>query len=84
MKRTPTQPSAGESEPGGMCPEHKLVRELRPKHRLTKEAAWCGTWYDCPNPGCFKSVLIPGEELRAEYERLGLWPPVHLMRQTND
>lgn len=48
----------------GKC-DHKngLVKRKKP----TKEAAWCGTWYDCPS--CGFSRLIPSLELEVELER---------------
>jgi hypothetical protein len=35
-----------------------------------KLAAWCGTWYDCPAPGCHSSVLFESPELAAQHRAL--------------
>lgn len=37
--------------------------ELRPFQRQTKEQLWCGTWYDCQDPGCKSSTLFPSKDL---------------------
>lgn len=49
----------------------------------TKEQAWCGTWYDCTNPHCRDSVLLPSPELAtpecphlAEWMDAAMWAPL--------
>lgn len=47
------------------CPVHGCQLEYRPGR--TPEQRFCGTWYDCPYPGCAHSVLFPSEELQEIY-----------------
>lgn len=47
-------------------PEHGEMM-LRPAKHQTQEQRYCGTWYDCPEPGCSCSVLIPSKEIRDMY-----------------
>lgn len=55
---------------GTICPEHKQVLVLQPKHLQPYEQTWCGDWYICPVPGCHRiSVNVPSAELLAELER---------------
>jgi len=45
------------------CPAHDTQMEVRPLNRQTKEQKWCGTWYDCTEPGCNCSILLTSPEL---------------------
>lgn len=49
-----------------LCPGNKSHGELvkRPIEKTTDEQKWCGEWYDCKEPGCWCSVLIPSINLR--------------------
>lgn len=51
------------------CPnlEHGEL-QLRPLQGQTYEEKYCGVWYDCKEPGCKCSVLIPSQELRKLYK----------------
>jgi hypothetical protein len=51
-----------------MLPEcnHDTGLVLRPLERQTPEQQWCGTWYDCPSPGCSFSRLEPSAALLAQ------------------
>lgn len=44
------------------CPTCGTPMRLREK--MSEEALFCGTWYDCPEYGCACSVLLPSKELR--------------------
>jgi hypothetical protein len=46
-------------------PTHTLPMTLRPVANQTPEQRWCGEWYDCADPRCRSSLLIPSEELNA-------------------
>jgi hypothetical protein len=51
------------------CPVHgtqTIFREGR-----TPEQKWCGVWYDCPEPGCHFSELLPSKEIIALYVKMG-------------
>ena len=50
-----------EHEPS--CERHGTM-ELRPASKQTPEQVWCGTWYDCADPWCRNSTLLPSAELR--------------------
>lgn len=51
-------------------PEHGQM-ELRPLKGQTYEQKYCGVWYDCMEPGCKCSALIPSQELRKIYNERG-------------
>ena len=43
------------------CPTHGTGMIFRPAK--TPEQAFCGAWYECAEPGCYCTVLIPTKEL---------------------
>lgn len=43
------------------CPTHGGGMIFRPAK--TPEQAFCGAWYECAEPGCYCTVLIPTKEL---------------------
>ncbi|HZK34200.1 MAG TPA: hypothetical protein VFD33_02685 [Bacillota bacterium] len=47
-------------------PEHgeMIARKLLGQ---TQEQRYCGAWYDCKEPGCSNSALIPSKEIRDLY-----------------
>lgn len=45
------------------CPNNHGPMPRR-THRQSREAEWCGTWYDCEHCTC--SVLLPSEGLRKQ------------------
>jgi len=49
------------------CPKGHGAMTLRSTARTSREANWCGTWYDCtprePGNYCTSSVLLPSPEL---------------------
>lgn len=49
-------PSCPNSEHGEM-----IARKILGQ---TQEQRYCGAWYDCKEPGCANSVLIPAKEIR--------------------
>ena len=50
------------------CRRHGIYMTLRPASRQTKEQAFCGTWYDCPEPHCTTSALLASPGLMAQLE----------------
>lgn len=52
------------------CPNGHGPMVLRPVAFQSRDALWCGTWYDCPPgpPGshCASSALVPSAELEAQ------------------
>lgn len=53
------------------CPRHHKRLVARPVPGQTQEQRFCGTWYDCPIPGCQqKSVLIPSKALLAQLKSM--------------
>lgn len=49
------------------CPLHDVTLARR-ESRGSEFTEACGTWYDCPRPGCSTSWVDPSEELKAELE----------------
>ena len=47
-----------------ICLRHNEYMHLRAKNQLSKEAALCGAWYDCPVENCTCSVLLPSAMLK--------------------
>jgi hypothetical protein len=55
-----------------VCPsfaEHGFMRP-RAVDQLSREQAWCGTWFDCTDMTCSSSLLVPSSEL-ARFLRVG-------------
>lgn len=46
------------------CPRHGAMSP-RPIERQNAETRWCGAWFDCADPHCGRSVLLPSPELAA-------------------
>lgn len=49
------------------CHKCGCTMMMRSATNQTQEQQYCGTWYDCPSPGCACSVLMPSAELLAFY-----------------
>lgn len=49
-------------EAGFLCPANPAHGPLRRREDVNRDAAWCGTWYDCPR--CEASILLPSAALR--------------------
>lgn len=45
-----------------ICERHGAMVE-RDIAGQTKEQTWCGTWWDCADPGCRSSFLVPSDDL---------------------
>ena len=56
------------------CPNCGTPMTYRPAG--AKEQAYCGTWYDCHEPNCKCSTLLPSAELRELYGLPEPTPPV--------
>lgn len=48
------------------CPSHGAMAPRDPA-RQTREQKWCGQWWDCTDPRCSNSILVPSAELIATY-----------------
>jgi hypothetical protein len=48
------------------CPGCGGSMHQRSDSEMTREQAWCGTWYDCDAPHCHSSILYESEALKAE------------------
>lgn len=48
-----------------VCPRDGSHGEMHLREPVSKEQAWCGTWYTCGR--CASSVLLMSPELRAMY-----------------
>jgi len=46
-----------------VCPNCKTQMHMRANP--SKDAKFCGVWYDCAEPGCSCSTLLPSKELMA-------------------
>jgi len=46
------------------CPIHDIGMTPRPLSLQSKEARWCGAWWDCPK--CHSSILFESPELRSQ------------------
>jgi hypothetical protein len=55
---------------GPPCPKGHGPMEHRRPH--TREQAWCGAWFDCPEHHCGTTILLRSRELQAQYEKAGL------------
>lgn len=51
--------------PAAICPAHGVVMEERSPELVSADAGWCGTWYDCFEPTCSVSILVPSDDLKA-------------------
>lgn len=54
------------------CPNglHNAPMTKRDMTHATYEQKFCGDWYDCEEPGCTASILIPSKELEAHLESM--------------
>ena len=64
--------SKAQPRAAGPCDHaNRLIR--RDMRGATKEQLWCGTWYDCPSPGCSFTRLEPSaallQQLREQQSR---------------
>jgi len=50
------------------CKVHKCDMRLRSKSHETAEQKLCGAWYDCLEPSCNNSTLIPSKPLQELYK----------------
>jgi hypothetical protein len=60
-----------------LCPAGHGLMDERAAANLTAEAAWCGTWFDCPDPECTRVYLQPStglEEVLARQAAQGRHP----------
>ena len=41
----------------------------KPLAAQSKDEKWCGTWFECREPGCFAAVLQPSRELTEHLQK---------------
>ena len=77
-----------ETETGAVhrCPAHNVVMVERDMRGATYEQKFCGTWFDCPHPGCTCSACEHSPELAAQLDeqraKRAAWlaaPKFHIM-----
>jgi hypothetical protein len=54
-----------------LCPSSADHGRCAYRPGRTREQVWCGTWYDCQDPGCHSGYLFPSYELIRQHFEMG-------------